>query len=143
MNDDLGYELRTSWRHPELPDSELARLKFENRRLRDALSTQSLIDQAKGIVMATRRTDCQSAAELLTRAATTSHLGVGDLARAVVEVTSGAGDHDNPRAVDVAVSLLNVGADVDRRAGATVGRPVATTVDLRGTHVPRGAGDGG
>lgn len=143
MNDDFGYELRTSWRHPELPDSELARLKFENRRLRDALSTQSLIDQAKGIVMATRRTDSHSAAELLTDAARTSHLGVGELARAVVEVATGAAYHDNPRAVDVAVSLLSVGADVDRRAAAALGPPVATTVDLRGVHVPRRAGDGG
>jgi hypothetical protein len=130
VNDDLNFELRASWREFEVPDSEQASLSFETHRRHQAATNQSLIDQAKGIVMSAYGSDSDTAGQLMTRLARASRVRVADLARAIIENATGAAENTNQRAAEVANRLMSgavCGSDDSRQP------PTRRTIDLRHT----------
>ena len=138
MNDEFNFQLRASWREFDVPDSEQASQLVEKQG-RDAREDQSLIDQSKGILMSAYGIDSDAAGQLLTRLALSSRLRVPDLARGVVEETTGAAEYTDERAADVASRLLSGAASLREHPATT---DTAESIDLRPSPRPRLSGTG-
>lgn len=105
MNDDLPFQLRVSWREFDVADSEQASVGFEQHRHNQAAS-RSLIDQATGIVMSAHDSDRERAEQVLARISDASGVTLTDLARAVVDVATGATTRADVEAAQLALRLL-------------------------------------
>ncbi len=132
MNDDLEFELRTSWRQFDVPSPDEALQAFERSRQQPSVGTQPLVEQAIGILMAMHSiTDGATVRRRLVHAASRAGVPVSDLAQAVVELATGAPPTADARALDAAKSLLTSAADRSGALSAPGGAATRPSIDLR------------